>query len=69
MQGLLVAARDEWNLEHLHRAIKHAVHDLETRRPIAPDSGGVTHVASLTLNGRVLEHDIRRLEDLDRKGM
>ena len=43
------------------------MHDLESGGLVAPERGGVPHVARLALARDVLEHDVGRLEDAQRQ--
>ena len=43
------------------------MHNLEPGRLVAPQRGGVPHVARLALARDVLEHDVGRLEDAQRE--
>ena len=62
-----LAAGDVRDLEHGHRAVEQAVHDLEAGGLVAPDRGGVPDVARLALARGVLEHDVGRLEYAQRE--
>ena len=55
-------ARDMRYLQHGHRAVEQAVHDLKAGRLVAPDRRGVSHVTRLALSRGILEHDVGRFE-------
>jgi hypothetical protein len=56
--GGRVTAGDVWHLEHGHRTVKQAMHDLESGRLVAPHGGSVPHIARLALARGVFERDV-----------
>jgi hypothetical protein len=67
--GVGLPAGDMRHLQHGHRAVEQAVHDLEAGRLVAPDRRYVPHVTRLALARGILEHDVGRLEYAQRQGV
>ena len=65
--GPRVRRADPLHLEGFHHLIQQPVDDLKPRAFITPNGRRVPHVPRLPLQAEILEHDVGRLEHLDRE--
>ena len=65
--GLCVRPADPLHLEGFHHLIQQPVDDFKPRALITPDGRCVPHVPRLPLQTEILQHNVGRLEHLDRE--
>lgn len=67
--GPCVRRADPLHLESFHHLIQQPVDDLESCALVTPNGRRVPHIPRLPLQAQILEHNVGRLEHLDRERM
>ena len=65
--GLCIRRTDPLHLESFHNLIQQPMDDLEPCALVTPNGSRVPRVSRLPLQAEILEHDVGRLEHLDRE--